>query len=153
MAEEEIQSKVTDEHRAFIGVKSDPVLFTVSSEEAKRMRDVIGDADPRYADGTGIAPPYIVAGMGGGRPRGMPSILPGGLLTQQEWKFTREIRIGETLSAVSQIIDIRERLGGRYGYTVLVTSSTDYYDTEDKHVAATMITVSQFDPAMARSRD
>ena len=153
MAEEDIQSKVTDEHRAVIGVKSDPVSVTVSDAEAKRMRAVIGDADPRWADGTGIAPPYIIAGLGGGRPRSMPSILPGGLLTQQEWKFTRDIRIGETLNAVSQIIDIKERLGGRYGYTVLVTTSTDYFDTNGEHVAAQMTTVSQFDPAAARSRD
>lgn len=83
----------------------------------------------------------------------MPFILPGGLLTQQEWKFSRPIRIGETLSAVSQVIDIRERLGGRYGYTVLMTSSTDYFGADGEHVAANMTTISQFDPAAAKARE
>ena len=153
MSEQEIQSKITDEHRAIIGVKSDPVMITVSEADARRMRDVIGDTDPRYADGTGIAVPYVIAAFGGGRPSRMPFILPGGLLTQQEWKFSRPIRIGETLSAVSQVIDIRERLGGRYGYTVLMTSSTDYFGADGEHVAANMTTISQFDPAAAKARE
>ena len=146
-------SLITDEHRAQIGKKSDPVSVVVREEDAHRMRDVLGDADPRYADGTGIAPPYVIAGMGGGRPRGMPMVLPGGLLTQQEWKFTRPFRIGEELRAVSQVSDIRDRLGGRYGYSVLVTLGTDYFDADGNHVASAMITITQFDPKSQRKGD
>jgi hypothetical protein len=147
------QSLITDEHRATIGVKSDPVRVTVKEADAKRMRDILGDDDPRYADGTGIAPPYVIAALGGGRPRSMPGVLPGGLLTQQEWKFSRNFKIGEELNAVTQIIDIRDRLGGRYGYSVLVTSSTDFYDLEVYHVGAVMTTITQFDPKSARQSD
>lgn len=114
------------------------------------MRDIIGDIDPRYADGTGIAPPYVIAMFHGGRRFGGVQVLPGGLLTQQEWKFTRPFRIGEELSAVSQVFDIRDRLGGRYGYSVLVTNSTDFYDADGEHVAASMMTITQFDPKAAR---
>lgn len=153
MSDEAPQSLITDEHRAMVGVKSDPFSITVKEVDAHRMRDVLRDTDPRYADGTGIAPPYVMAGLAGGVPRNMPSILPGGLLTQQEWKFTRPMRIGETLTAYSQIIDIRERLGGRYGHSVLVTSGTDYYDAAGNHVAANMTTITQFDPKGARSRE
>ena len=92
------QSLITDEHRATIGRKSDPVKVVITREDAHRMRDVLGDKDPRYADETGMAPPYVIAGMGGGPRRGMPQILPGGLLTQQEWKFTRPFKIGEELT-------------------------------------------------------
>ncbi len=153
MSDEAPQSLITDEHRAMVGVKSDPITITVKEADARRMRDILGDTDPRYADGTGIAPLYVIAGLGGGRPRNMPPILPGGLLTQQEWKFTRPVRIGETLTAYSQIIDIRERLGGRYGHSVLITSGTDYYDADGNHVAANMMTITQFDPKGARSRE
>lgn len=148
--EEEIQSQITDEHRSAIGQKSDPVTITVKAEDARRMRDILGDKDPRWAEGTGMAPPYVIASFGGFRPGRSVQILPGGLLTQQEWKFTRPLKIGEELQAITQIIDIRDRLGGRYGYSVLVTNSTDYYDADGNHVAATLITVSQFDPKAAR---
>lgn len=147
------KSLITDEHRAAIGQKSDPVKVTIREADAKRMRDVLEDKDPRFADGTGIAPPYVIAGMGGGRPRGMPMVLPNGLLTQQEWKFTRPFKIGEELTAVSQVFDIRDRLGGRYGYSVLVTSGTEYFDADGNHVAAAMITITQFDPKSLRQGD
>ena len=80
----------------------------------------------------------------------MPFILPNGLLTQQEWKFTRPFKVGETLNAVSQVVDIRERLGGRYGHSILLTSSTDYYDDDGNHVAAALTTLTQFDPKRAQ---
>lgn len=146
------QSLITDEHRATIGAKSDPIEVTVKELDAHRMRDLLEDTDPRYADGTGIAPPYVIASLGTPR-RNIPGILPGGLLTQQEWRFTRPFRIGETLKAISQVIDIRERLGGRYGYSVLITSATDYYDSDGEHVAAAMTTLTQFDPKRARNND
>jgi acyl dehydratase len=80
----------------------------------------------------------------------MPQVLPGGLLTQQEWRFTRPFKVGEELKAVAQVIDIRERLGGRYGHSVLVTTSTDYFDADDNHVCASLITITQFDPKRAQ---
>lgn len=148
--EEEIQSKITDEHRAAIGVKSDPVTVVVREADARRMRDISGDTDPRWADGTGFAPPYVMASFGGGRPGRSVQILPGALLTQQEWKFSRPFKIGEELTAYTSVIDVRDRLGGRYGYSVLVTNSTDYYDAAGEWVAATLMTITQFDPAGAK---
>lgn len=147
------QSLITDEHRATIGRKSAPVKVVITEIDAHRMRDVLEDRDPRYADGTGMAPPYVIAGMGGGPRRGMPQILPGGLLTQQEWKFTRPFKIGEELTAISQVFDIRDRLGGRYGYSVLVTQGTEYFDAAGEHVASAMITITQFDPKSQRRGD
>jgi acyl dehydratase len=153
LAEQE-HSLITDAHRAQIGVKSEPSKITVKESDARRMRDILGDNDPRYADGTGLAPPYVIAMFTGPR-RGGPhvQVLPGGLLTQQEWKFTRPFKIGEELTAISQIFDIRDRLGGRYGYSVLVTSGTDYYDADNNHVAAAMVTITQFDPNSARNNE
>ncbi len=150
MSEEEEQSLITDEHRALIGVRTDPVSITVKDVDARRMREVLGDSDPRWADGTGVAPPYIIASFGGRPSRNMPFILPNGLLTQQEWKFTRPFKVGEQISAVSYIVDIRERLGGRYGHSVLMTSATDYLDSEGKTVGSALSTLTQFDPKRAK---
>lgn len=148
------QSLITDEHRSSIGAKSAPTTIVVKEVDARRMRDILGDNDPRYADGTGLAPPYVL-GMFMGPRRGGPhvQVLPGGLLTQQEWKFSRPFKIGEELQAISQVFDIRDRLGGRYGYSVLVTSGTDYYDAAGNHVAAAMVTITQFDPKSARNNE
>ncbi len=147
MAEEE--SLITDAHRALIGQKSEPATVVVTEEHALRMRDVLEDTDPRWATGTGNAAPYVIASFGGRPSRNMPFILPNGLLTQQEYKFTRPFRIGEELQAISQVVDIRERLGGRYGHSILLTSSVDYYDAAGEHVAAALTTLTQFDPKRA----
>ena len=147
---EELQSKITDEHRAFIGRKSDPVTVVVKEADARRMRDLFEDTDPRWADGTGIAPPYVLAALQSGPRRGStPFILPNGLMTQKEWRFSKPFKIGEELQAITQVIDIRDRLGGRYGYSVLMTTSTDFYDAAGEHVAAMLITVTQFDAKTA----
>lgn len=145
------KSMITDEHRAVIGVKSDPTPVTVKEEDARRMRDILGDTDPRYADGTGIAPPYVLSGLGGGRPSTrMPQVLPGGLLTQIEWRFFKPIKIGATLQAVNSVVDIRDRLGGRYGYSVIVMSQTEYLDEGGEAVAASLMSITQYDPKAAR---
>jgi hypothetical protein len=146
------ESLITDAHRAFIGRESDPIFVTVREEDVRRMRAVLGDTDPRYAEGTGIAPPYIMAMMDQVRRAWGPGILPGRLLTQTEWTFTRPFRIGEELKAVAQVTDIRDRLGGRYGYSVLVSVRTDFYDAEGKHVAAVTALGTQFDPKSLRSQ-
>ena len=148
---EEPQSKITDEHRALIGRKSEPIAFTIREEDATRLRTVLGDTDPRWAEGTGVAPPYVIAMLQAGVRRGAtPSILPNGIMTQQEWRFVRPFRVGEQLQATTQVIDIRERLGGRYGHSVLVTTSTDFSDVDGNPVAAILITVTQFDANAAR---
>ena len=141
------ESYITDEHRAVIGKPIEGGDVTVSEADAARLRQVLDDGDPRWAEGTGVAPPYILALLEPNAPMAqMPRVLPGGLLTNQEWQLQRPIRIGETFRAVSQVMDIRERMGGRYGHSVLVTMSTDYFDADGTKVASTMRTLTQFDP-------
>lgn len=152
--DEELQSLITDEHRAAIGQKSAPVVVEVQAVEARRMREVIGDTDPRYAEDTGIAPPYILATLGSGIPAArMPQVLPGIILTQTEWRWTRPLKIGEKLTAVSQIFDIRDRLGGRYGYSIIVMSGTEFTDESGEVVASMMNSLTQFDPAKRVDRE
>ncbi len=145
------KSLITGEHRATIGVKSEGRKVTVSADDAQRMRDLLGDPDPRYGDGTGIAPPYVLAAIDPGIPRFMmPRVLPGGLLTQMEWKFHRPFRVGENLTLEHSVIDIRDRLGGRYGYSVIVMVQSTYTAEDGELVAESLRTLTQFDPAGAR---
>lgn len=144
-------SMITEEHRASIGRKTTPIPITISEADAHRMRDVLQDSDPRYRDGTGVAAPYVISALDPGLPAGLlPRILPGTLLTQAEWRFERPLRIGEPLQAVSQVVDIRDRLGGRYGYSVLVMIGTDFLDAAGGTVCSSIKTVTQFDPKGAR---
>ncbi|MCC6381568.1 MAG: MaoC family dehydratase N-terminal domain-containing protein [Dehalococcoidia bacterium] len=148
---EEEQSLITDEMRALIGVRGEPRTVVVREEDARRVRDVLGDSDPRYRDETGVAPPYVLSMLGGGqRMSGMPRVLPGGLMTQQEWRFFRPFVIGEALTAYQSVVDIRERLGGRYGHSVLVTMGIDYHNGGGDLVASFFETLTQFDPNAAR---
>lgn len=145
------KSLITDEHRATIGVKSEGRKVEISAADASRMRDLLGDTDPRYQDGTGIAPPYVLAAIDPGIPRHMmPSVLPGGLLTQMEWKFHRPFRLGEQLLLEHSVIDIRDRLGGRYGYSVIVMIQSTYTGEDGDLVAESLRTLTQFDPGKAR---
>jgi N-terminal half of MaoC dehydratase len=140
------ESKITDEHRAVIGVKSDPIPVRVTAEDTRRVRTLLGDDDPRYADGTGVAPPYILAVIDPGMPFSiLPRVLPGGLLTQTEWKFHDDIKVDTTLDAIHQVVDVRDRLGGRYGYSVLVMVRTDYVDSTGKALGSALRTITQFD--------
>lgn len=145
------ESKITDEHRARIGVKTEPAETVIREADARRVRDLLGDDDPRYADGTGIAPPYVIAVLDPGVPRGlMPQIMPGGILTQTEWRFHKPLRIGATLKLVHSLVDIRDRLGGRYGYSVIVMTETEYIDEQGELVASSFRTVTQFDRGNAQ---
>lgn len=140
------ESKITDEHRAMIGQRSDPIEVVPHTADAQRMRDLLGDTDPRWADGTGIAPPYILAMLEPRLPAELsPQVLSSGILTQTEWKFSQPIKLEEPLQAVTQLIDVRDRLGGRYGYSVLVMFQTSYLNGDGEEAAASLRTITQFD--------
>src|SRR5258708_19520082 len=95
---EELQSKITDEHRAYIGRKSEPISFTVTEADAARQRALLQDEDPRWAEGTGIAPPYVLGlWQNVGRGRGMPRVLPNAITTHHDCLYTPPIRIAPTL--------------------------------------------------------
>ena len=140
------ESKITNEHRAMIGRASDPIEVVPRTADAQRMRDLLGDTDPRWADGTGIAPPYILAMLEPRLPAELsPQVLSSGILTQTEWTFSQPIKLEEPLQAVTRLIDVRDRLGGRYGYSVLVMFQTSYLNGEGEEAAASLRTITQFD--------
>ncbi|MFN0148395.1 MAG: hypothetical protein ACKVT1_17985 [Dehalococcoidia bacterium] len=147
---EELESKITDEHRAQVGRKAPPRKFIITTAEAARMRAVLQDADPRYAPGTGVAPPYCLALLDPARTGLGVRVLPAGILTAHEWNFMRPLPIDEELQAVAQVTDLRDRLGGRYGYSVLSTTRVDFFDSLGNLLATSTAVGTQFDPNARR---
>jgi len=145
------QSLVTDEHRAMIGVKSEPKRHVLRASDVAQVRSVLQDTDPRFAEGTGLAGPYALAIL---EPRptvdlppgAIPRVLPMGVLTQTEWTVHRPFRVGEELWATHEVMDLRERLGGRFGRSILVQVRTEFRDSAGELVAETSHTVTQYDP-------
>lgn len=140
------QSLITEEVQAYIGKESEPVEFTLDRAAVQRMREAVADNDPRFADEE-FVPAYAMAAIepiiG---PGAMPRILPAGLLTQNEWRIHGKLRYGQKLQAVNKVVDIRERMGGRYGHSVIVILGTDYRDEDGNVVASSLRTMTQFDP-------
>jgi acyl dehydratase len=151
MPDDSDESLLTEEFRARIGVKTGPAWTVIPAVDARYVRDVLEDRDPRYADATGIAPPYAFTILeprptADLTPHIVPRIMPGAVLTQTEWTFHRPFRMGERLQAVHQVADLRERLGGRFGRSILVVTHTEYRDEAGELVAESSHTVTQFDP-------
>jgi hypothetical protein len=140
------ESLITDEVQAFIGKESEPIEVTLDRAAVERMRQAVADDDPRFADPE-FVPAYAMAAIEPIFPMGaMPRVLPSGLLTQNEWRIYGTLRFGQKLQAVNKVVDIRERMGGRYGHSVIVILGTDYRDEDGNVVASSLRTMTQFDP-------
>ena len=151
MAESE-GSLISDEHRANIGRKSEPARHVLRAADVRQVREVLQDEDPRYADETGLAAFYALAILEPrptmGLPPGVvPRILPGGVLTQSEWTVHRPFKVGEEIWATHELADIRERLGGRFGHSILIQVHSEDRDAAGELLAETGHTVTQYDPA------
>jgi hypothetical protein len=141
---------VTDEHRAKIGAKAAPVRMMIRAADARRLRDLLGVDDPAYADDSGIAVPAAFSileprptmGLGGL----MPRIFPTGILTQSEWTQHRPLPVDTPIIATYDVADIRERLGGRFGRSVLLMVHAEFRTETGDLLGETMHTVTQYDP-------
>ena len=140
------ESLITEAVQAYIGKESEPVELTRDREAVQRMREAVADDDPRFADEE-FVPAYAMAAIEPILNRdAMPRILPSGLLTQNEWRIHGQLRYGQKLQAVNKVVDIRERMGGRYGHSVIVILGTDYRDEDGNVVASSLRMMTQFDP-------
>lgn len=147
---------VTDEHRAQIGKKSAPERLVIRAADARRLRDLLGDTDPAHADGTGLAGPYAFSILEPRPTMGLgalvPRVLPGGVLTQSEWTQHQPFRVDTPILATYEVADIRERLGGRFGRSVLLMVHAEFRDEAGALLGETMHTITQFDPS-ARAKE
>ena len=149
--EETEQSLITDEHRVMIGRKTEPRRHVLTAADVSQVRTVLEDIDPRYAKTTGLAAPYALSIL---EPRPTsdlppeltPRVLPTSVLTQTEWTVHRPFRVEEELWATHEVVDLRERLGGRFGRSVLMLVRTEFRTAAGELLAETAHTVTQYDP-------
>jgi hypothetical protein len=144
-------SMVTDEHRAKIGIKTQPSRHRVKSVDFFNVRKTLGDTDARYAEGTGVAAPYALSILEprptmGMPPDMVPRIFPMGVLTQSDWTVHRPIPLDTDLLATHEVVDVRERMGGRFGRSILLVLRTEFRDESGELVAETSHTITQYDP-------
>ena len=83
----------------------------------------------------------------------LPNLLPNSILISNEWEFERPLRMGETLQSSYRLVDIHERFGGRFGYSIDFRAEVVYRDSDGQVVARSGRTMTQFDPTEAKARD
>ncbi len=83
----------------------------------------------------------------------LPNLLPSSILIANQWEFERPLRMGEKLEAFYRLVDVNERFGGRFGYSIDFRAEVVYRDAAGSVVARSGRTMTQYDPAEARTAD
>ncbi len=142
-------SIITDEMKAVIGVESEPSVYEIEKEPIRRWAEAIGDPNPlyhdeEYAKSRGfrslVAPPAFIAQYAypvksGGGPRAtfknpFTRMLNGG----NEYELFKPVVAGDTITATTKIVDLRER-EGRLGKMLIIISETTYKNQDGEVVA------------------
>ncbi len=128
-----------DKH--LIGVSSGPQTFEVTQEAVQRFIAAIEDTSPQDEPPIQYAPPTFpttfrmrVPGLEIDTSR--MQVLHG----EQEYNYTRRLRIGEKVTCTVRVADIRER-SGRSGSMTFVVTETTGVDSEQQPVFAARSTL------------
>jgi hypothetical protein len=119
---------------SLIGQSSSPQTFEVTREAVQRFMEAA--EDPALQDGTPVeyAPPTF--------PTTFRTRIPGLELDstrmqllhgEQEYRYIRRLRIGEKVTCVTRVVDIRER-SGRSGHMTFLVSEMTGTDSEQQPV-------------------
>jgi hypothetical protein len=143
--DDDLQPLVTDDVRRLIGQATTPVPLALDIPSILRVQALTGYWDAPRLDA--ILPPWLVAGVspGMGMPTDLaPPLLPETALIQTEWQFFRPFPTDRPLFVAGQLTDIRDRVGGRYGHTVMATTRLDVMEATGEVVAAFTVTRLEF---------
>ncbi len=83
----------------------------------------------------------------------LPNLMPNSILISNQWEFERPLRMGETLDASYRLVDVAERFGGRFGYSIDFRAEVVYRDSTGEVVARSGRTMTQYVASDARSQD
>lgn len=145
------QSLLTDEVRALIGRAGEPAPVRVSRRAAERAMDVYYGHHTRAVAADGTVKGVVLAALENeSESVRYPDLLPDGLLISNEWEFSRPLRLDEELTVQSRIVDINERFGGRFGYSLYFRTDAEFRDSTGEIVARSVRTMMQYDAASAR---
>ena len=112
------ESFITDELTARIGVATEPCDVTLTAELVRRVRETLADGPAPASDDV---PPAVMFALEASAPLTRLFGLPeSSLVSGDEWEWRRRLRAGETLRAVSRLVDANEHFGGRLGHALFL---------------------------------
>jgi len=144
-----------EELKRKIGTAAEPIRFDIERGLIARFVQAVGDSNPlwqneEYARKTGyggiVAPPWLLCALmtvslPDSRPRSVPlpvpevpppreHILDGG----EEWEFFLPMRLGDTITSRSKLVNVFER-EGRLGKMLFFVYQTSYANQRSELVA------------------
>lgn len=142
------ESLLTDEVRALAGRTAWLGRVQVTPRAYRRAHEVYTGDPPTRVPGEGEpVPGYVITALESEAEReapAFPTLLPDSLLIANEWRFERPLRMGEVLEVVHRVTGVRERFGGRFGYSIDVLSEVSFIDAEGRTVATSGRTMTQY---------
>ncbi|MEO8538341.1 MAG: hypothetical protein ABI577_01280 [bacterium] len=149
------QSLLTDEVRALIGQETPLGPAQVTARNWRRAVEVYSGKVPEVtpADGEPVSG-YALAGLETDyEATGLPDLMPNSILISNQWEFERPMRMGETYEAAYRLVDVTERFGGRFGYSIDFRAEVIYRDDSGAVVARSGRTMTQYEASGARTQD
>jgi hypothetical protein len=149
------QSLLTDEVRALIGGETPSGSVEVTLRGWRHAVEVYTGQPPidTPQPGDPVSGYAIAALETDYEATELPNLLPNSILIANQWEFERPLRMGETLHASYRLVDINERFGGRFGYSIDFRAEVVYRDETGEVVARSGRTMTQYDPADARDAE
>jgi hypothetical protein len=149
------QSLLTDDVRALVGQETPLGTVEVTPRSWRHAVEVYTGVEPKEAPAAGEpVSGYAIAALETDYElTELPVLLPNSILISNQWEFERPLRMGETLHASYHLVDINERFGGRFGYSIDFRADVVYRDSAGNVVARSGRTMTQYDPADAIARD
>lgn len=146
------ESLLTDDVRALIGRAVPLAGVRVTRRAYQRALDVyLGEHDDGPPEGADV-PGYVIEALNSEtEPPPIPALLPNSILIANEWQFERPLRMGEQLEKTHRIVDISERFGGRFGYSIDIRTEVALSEPASGEVVARNLhTMTQYSAADAR---
>lgn len=117
-------STIVDRLKAKVGWTGGERVTTVEAGHVRRFCDAIGDDDPRWHE---EAPPTFVVALGSETPPLAEALEYGrGWLNGGDaFEYLEPVRIGDTITSRTSLVDVYEKQGGSGGLLFLITE-TEY---------------------------
>ena len=147
---DEDESMITPAMEAEIGILGEPDTMTINRELVRGMAEALDEDSALLAaledeEGTPEVPGWaLFTYFGRTRQRRLPDAPKRGLMAADELTLLAPIRVGDTLTVVSKIAGMNERIGGRVGHALFVDHEWSYTNQDDVEVARTRRTVTFF---------
>lgn len=121
-------SLITDELRSHIGVPGAERGLRITPELVRRVRETL--AGGPVAGDDGVPPGLLMALESDSAVPAVGPLPPNSLVTGDEWEWRRALRVGETLTGASRLVDAYERFGGRLGHALFLRYEWQFTDED-----------------------